>query len=155
MPLLVLQMNRHVGSGAADADHGFAERWRGQGHAGIVGEAEAFFGNADEVAVELGVAVLIVNGGDGIITWRQVRPHRCRSAADHINGRGTAAEGFRNILRPTIGCREDDRAQIALGVAEAIDVNAQGTAGTSGLVAATLRVRAPTRRCKEQHRRKD
>ena len=137
--LLVLQMDRHVRSWAANVDLGFEERRSDKANVRIVGEAEAFLGNSKHVAVQLRIAVLVVNGGDGVIARWQMRPYRGRGAAGRVNWRRPGTICLGGVFRPSIRRREDDRAQIAVGVAESIYVNAQGAAGGGGFSSGMLR----------------
>ena len=121
-------MNCHVGSGAADVYFGCIEGRGAQGHVGIVGEAEALFRNSDEVPIQLVIAVLVMNSGDGVIAWGNVRPDGHRGAGGRINRRGPVAKGLVQVFRPAFGRGEDDRAQITFGVAESVDMNAKRAA---------------------------
>lgn len=101
----------------------------------VVGETEAFLGNAEQVAIETGVAVLVVNHGDRIITRRQMGPDdRSRTLAGGDRGR-TGAEGFVFALRPSIRRLEDHGTDDSFGVPQSVDVDAQGAVlGVGALV---------------------
>jgi len=58
-----LQMNGVFGGGTLNTHDGGLERRSRESDRWVVGEAEAFFGNSDKVAVKPGVTVFVVNGG--------------------------------------------------------------------------------------------
>jgi len=69
----------------------------------IVGEAEAFFGNSDEVAVETGVAIFVMNDGDAVVAGRQILPGNEGLARIGRNGGRTVTKGFVFVFGPAIG----------------------------------------------------
>jgi hypothetical protein len=87
-------MDGDVGGGAGDVNDGLREGRRTEADMGIVGEAEAFFGDADQIAVEAGVGVLVVDGGDGIVARRQIRPDGNGGAGVLVDRGRTVAEAF-------------------------------------------------------------
>lgn len=101
------------------------EGWRGKHHLGIVGEAEAFLGDSDEISVELVVAILIVDGSYSVISRRNIRPFRDGSPARFVDGCGAVPKGLLQTLRPAVRGLEDDCAEIANRIAESVHMNSQ------------------------------
>src|SRR6516165_1256490 len=104
--------------------HQCGRKWRRrQPDVRIVGESKPFFWDSDEVPVEPGVAVFVVNRSDRIVAWRHVLPHRSRLALAGRNGCRSVAERLAVVLRPAVGGLEDGRTYDAVRIAQSIDVN--------------------------------
>jgi hypothetical protein len=118
-----------VGGGASYTDDSGAEGRCAEADVRVVGEAKAFPGDAEERAIEPGVGVFVVNGGHCIIAGREVGPDRDGDASGLIDGRRAGTKCFRLVFRPAGGRGEEDGAEIAAGVAEAIDMDAERAPG--------------------------
>ena len=76
------------GGGAGYRDGCGVEGRGGEDHVGVVGEAEAFFGDAKHVFIEFVVGVFVVQGDEGVATGRDLQG----------NGGGGSGEGVRAVL---------------------------------------------------------
>lgn len=101
--LFVLQMDAGVGGGALHVHDGDGEGWSRKSNVGIVGEAEAFFGNPDEIAVEAGVAILVMDDGNTVIARGQMLPDDDGLASVGSYGGRSIPERLVLVFGPTIG----------------------------------------------------
>ena len=122
-------MDLRIRDGALHMDHGGTKRRSRKPHARVVRKAEAFLWNSEEIAVQVRVAVLVVNGGDPVIAGGKVFPYYGGLALAGRDRGGAAAVGFFRVFGPSIRRGEEDRADHACGVAQAINTNAQCAPG--------------------------
>ena len=74
----------------------------------IVREAETFFGHSDEVAVESGILIFVVNDSNPVVAGRQMFPHDCRLTLSGGDGGGSVSERLGFIFRPSVTRLKDD-----------------------------------------------
>ena len=72
-PLFVDEVDGGFGGGAGYLHGGGVEGGGGEEDFGVVGEAEAFFGDAEHVVIELVVGVFVVQGDDGVAAGRDLQ----------------------------------------------------------------------------------
>ena len=104
------------------------ERRSGETHVWVVGKAKAFLGYPDQVAIQFRVAILIMDGGNAIITRRQVFPHDGCLALAGQDGRRSVSKRFVEVLGPPFRRGEQDGANDSVGISETIDMDAQSAA---------------------------
>ena len=101
--LPVLKMDGGFCHRTLDADNCRSEgRWS-QAHVRIVGKTEALLRNANEISIQLVIAVLVVNNRHTVIARGQILPHSYALALACRDGGGSVPERLLRILRPTIG----------------------------------------------------
>ncbi len=92
----------------------------------VVGKTEALFGDAEEVAVELVVAVFVVDDGDGVSSRSNVIEGERGVVA--VNEKAGVLVGLVVVLWPAIGRVEQSAADVALRVAQSCYVDDDGAA---------------------------
>ena len=103
---LVDHVHVDLRDGACHMDHRRAEGWRAQANVRIVCKGEPFFGDAEEVPIELVIPVFIVDHGDAVVARQQIP--RCRGfefATRDLSG--PVVDRFRCVFRPTDWSSED------------------------------------------------
>ena len=117
-------MNRHVSGRAGDVHNRQLERRGGKTYVGIVGEAETFLGNAYDVAVKLGVAVFVVDGGHAVVSRRHMFPYHRRLALAGRDWSRPVAKCLFCIFRPSIRRREKYGSYDSIRIAKPIYIKA-------------------------------
>lgn len=115
------------------------ERGCGESHARIAREAEAFFGDAKKIAVELHVGVLVVDDGDGVAAGGNLEGELRLAVGD---GETAVDDGSGDVVGPAGGSREDEAARSSSVVAESGDMQTERaerlSAGGRGVNAARI-----------------
>src|ERR1700721_3424445 len=93
----------------------------------IIRKAETLFRNADQVSVQLVVAVFVMNRSNAVISRWQPCPFRHSCARGGVHGGRTVPKRLIYVLGPALGSGKNYRPQVSLGASEAVYVNAQGT----------------------------
>jgi len=121
-------MDGGLGGGAGYRDGCCVEGWGGEDDLGVVGEAKAFLGDMEHVAIELVVGVFVVQGYQGVASGRYLKGDGGGGSGEGV---ASVLEGLVVVLGPAVGGVEDGEAGVALLIAEAVDVDDEG-AGVGG-----------------------
>jgi len=106
-------MDRCFRHRTADVHNRRLKGWRGQPNVRIVRKTEALLRYPDQVAIELRIAILIVNRGHSVISWPEMVPYHGGLAITGQDRSGPAAKCLLGVLRPSIRGREYHRADHA------------------------------------------